>query len=259
MVRAHVATVLGRAADPADVPVLSDLYRRSSVDSFPDAAINALDALSEIAKASAPGKARAEGDFLRSARQPSDYVVRRWAEDNWPAAAAKWGPAWPINTGRSPLDYRDIVRRFLLPSSPERAVHVFLEVDQKGTVEIELLGYEAPLTVANFLALVDRHYFDRLRFHRVVPNFVVQDGDPRGDGNGGPGTTIRDEPNRRRYENMMLGMALSGPDTGGSQWFVNLSPQPHLDGTYTIFGKVVAGHGTLTRVLQGDQIRTIRR
>ena len=136
---------------------------------------------------------------------------------------------------------------------------MFLEVDQKGTVELELFGYEAPLTVANFLALVDRHYFDRLRFHRVIPNFVVQDGDPRGDGNGGPGTAIRDELNRRRFEGMMLGMALSGPDTGGSQWFVNVSPQPHLDGTFTVFGKVVAGHGTLLRVLQGDLIRTIRR
>ena len=259
MVRAQAAAALGRAADPADVAALAGIVRMSAADSFPDAGINALEALAGIAKATPAGKARVESEFLRTARRPDDYVVRRWAEENWPEAAARWGPAWPISTGRSALDYREIVRRFLLPTSPERAQHVFLEVDQKGTVELELFGYEAPLTVANFLALVDRHYFDRLRFHRVVPNFVVQDGDPRGDGNGGPGTTIRDEPNRRRFEGMMLGMALSGPDTGGSQWFVNTSPQPHLDGTFTIFGKVVAGHGTLLRVLQGDLIRTIRR
>jgi len=259
MVRAQSAAALARAAAVSDVPALTEMFRRAAADSFPDAAINALDALNAIAKASPEGKSRAEGEFLRNAHRPDDYLVRRWAEDNWPAAASRWGAAWPITTGRSPLDYREIVRRFLLPTSPERAPHVFLEVDQKGTVEIELLGYEAPLTVASFLALVDRHYFDRLRIHRVVPNFVVQDGDPRGDGNGGPGTSIRDEPNRRRYENMMLGMALSGPDTGGSQWFVNLSAQPHLDGTYTIFGRVVAGQGTLLRVLQGDLIRTIRR
>ncbi|HEX5819084.1 MAG TPA: peptidylprolyl isomerase [Gemmatimonadales bacterium] len=259
MVRAQAAAALGRALDPADVPALAGIVGASKGDSFPDATINALEALAGIAKATPAGKARVEGEFLRTSRRPDDYVVRRWAEENWPEAAARWGPAWPIATGRSALDYRELVRRFLLPTSPERATHVFLEVDQKGTVELELFGYEAPITVANFLALVDRHYFDRLRFHRVVPNFVVQDGDPRGDGNGSPGTTIRDEPNRRRYEGMMMGMALSGPDTGGSQWFVNVSPQPHLDGTYTIFGKVVAGHGTLLRVLQGDQIRTIRR
>jgi cyclophilin family peptidyl-prolyl cis-trans isomerase/HEAT repeat protein len=259
MVRAHAAAVLERAADPADVPALAGIIRAAAPDSFPDATINALEALSAISRSSAAGKARVDAEFLRTSRRPDDYVVRRWAEENWPEAAARWGPAWPIVTGRSALDYREIVRRFMLETSPERATHVFLEVDQKGTVEIELLGDEAPLTVANFLAQVDRRFFDRLRFHRVLPNFVAQDGDPRGDGNGGPGTTLRDEPNRRRYEGMMLGMAHSGPDTGGSQWFVNLSPQPHLDGTYTIFGKVVSGHGTLLRVLQGDQIRTIRR
>jgi cyclophilin family peptidyl-prolyl cis-trans isomerase/HEAT repeat protein len=259
MVRAEAAAVLARAADPADVPALAGIIRAATADSFPDATINALDALSAIAKASPAGKARVGTEFLRTSRRPDDYVVRRWAEENWPEAATRWGPAWPITTGRSALDYREIVRRFMLANSPERATHVFLEVDQKGTVEIELLGYDAPLTVANFLAQVDRRFFDRLRFHSVIPNFVAQDGDPRGDGNGGPGTTIRDEPNRRRYEGMMLGMALSGPDTGGSRWFVNLSPQPPLDGTYTIFGKVVTGHGTLLRVLQGDQIRTIRR
>jgi cyclophilin family peptidyl-prolyl cis-trans isomerase len=87
----------------------------------------------------------------------------------------------------------------------------------------------------------------------------VQDGDPRGDGFGSPGGAIRDEINRNRYEGSMLGMALSGPDTGMSQWFITLSPQPHLDGTYTVFGKVVAGTTTLLRVTQGDVIRTVAR
>jgi cyclophilin family peptidyl-prolyl cis-trans isomerase len=125
-------------------------------------------------------------------------------------------------------------------------------------MEIELLGPEAPMTVANFLRLVDRRFFDGNRWHRVVPNFVVQDGDPRGDGFGGPGGAIRDEINRHRYDGPMLGMALSGPDTGSSQWFINLSPQPHLDGTYTIFGRVTGGLASLARITQGDMIRTIR-
>jgi cyclophilin family peptidyl-prolyl cis-trans isomerase len=132
-----------------------------------------------------------------------------------------------------------------------------VDVDQKGVIEIELFGADAPLTVANYMRLVQAHYFDRLRFHRVVPNFVAQDGDPRGDGNGSPGYAIRDEINMNRYMTPMVGMALSGPDTGGSQWFINLSPQPHLDGTYTVFGRVVNGQGTLQRVVQGDMIRTI--
>ena len=97
------------------------------------------------------------------------------------------------------------------------------------------------ITVEHFLDLVDRHFFDGNRWHRVVPNFVVQDGDPRGDGWGGPPGTIRDEINRVRYDAPVLGMALDGPDSGNSQWFINLSPQPHLDGTYTVFGRVVRG------------------
>jgi cyclophilin family peptidyl-prolyl cis-trans isomerase len=94
---------------------------------------------------------------------------------------------------------------------------------------------------------------------------VVQDGDPRGDGWGGPplagapvhAWAIRDEINPVRYAGAVLGMALSGPDTGNSQWFVNLSPQPHLDGTYTVFGRVVR-RGGLDRITQGDSIVAIR-
>jgi cyclophilin family peptidyl-prolyl cis-trans isomerase len=138
--------------------------------------------------------------------------------------------------------------------------HVVIDTDQRGELEVELYGPEAPLTVANFLRLVDRRFFDGNRWHRVVPNFVVQDGDPRGDGFGGPGESIRDEVNRLRYGSKpMLGMALSGPDTGSSQWFINLAPQPHLDGTYTVFGRAVGNLGALGRITQGDMIRTIRR
>ena len=92
-----------------------------------------------------------------------------------------------------------------------------------------------------------------------MPNFVIQDGDPRGDGSGGPGTVIRDEINRRRYDRGALGMALSGPDTGGSQFFITHSPQPHLDGGYTVFGHVVTGWDVLDLIVQGDRIRRIAR
>jgi cyclophilin family peptidyl-prolyl cis-trans isomerase len=92
-----------------------------------------------------------------------------------------------------------------------------------------------------------------------VPDFVVQAGDPRGDGWGGPGWSIRDEVNPVRYGAFTVGMALSGPETGGSQWFITLGPAPHLDGTYTVFGHVYAGQGILLRLSQGDLITSIHR
>jgi cyclophilin family peptidyl-prolyl cis-trans isomerase/HEAT repeat protein len=129
---------------------------------------------------------------------------------------------------------------------------------ERGLVDLELFAVEAPLTVYNFITLARRGYFDGQAFHRVVPNFVVQGGDPRGDGNGGPGYAIRDELNRWRYLRGTLGMALSGPNTGGSQFFVTHSPQPHLDGGYTVFGRMTAGGPVLDRIVQGDRIVRIR-
>jgi cyclophilin family peptidyl-prolyl cis-trans isomerase len=121
-------------------------------------------------------------------------------------------------------------------------------------MELTLFVADAPITVHNIVDLAKRGYFDGQRFHRVVPNFVVQGGDPRGDGNGGPGYAIRDELNRRRYGRGTLGMALSGPNTGGSQFFVTHSPQPHLDGGYTVFGELIEGGDVLDRIVQGDPI-----
>ena len=117
---------------------------------------------------------------------------------------------------------------------------------------------EAPTTVLSFLQLVRRGYYDGLVWHRVVPDFVAQTGDPRGDGWGGPGYTVRDEINRRRYVRGAVGMALSGPDSGGSQFFVTLSPQPHLDGGYTQFGQVVEGQEVVEALRQGDRIVSVR-
>ncbi|HEX5635305.1 MAG TPA: peptidylprolyl isomerase, partial [Gemmatimonadales bacterium] len=120
-----------------------------------------------------------------------------------------------------------------------------------GTMEWEFFTDKAPQTVRNFVTLAKRAYFDSTRFHRVVPDFVIQDGDPTGTGSGGPGHTIRCEYNDLRYETGMVGMALSGKDTGGSQWFVTLSPQPHLNGRYTIFARVTRGLDVAKRVTQG--------
>jgi len=124
---------------------------------------------------------------------------------------------------------------------------------------MDLFARDAPITVNAFLQLVDRRFFDGQVFHRVVPNFVAQTGDPRGDGWGGPGYALRDEINRHRYERGTVGVALSGPDTGGSQFFITVSPQPHLDGTYTAIGRVIAGMDVVDLITRGDRIQTIRR
>jgi cyclophilin family peptidyl-prolyl cis-trans isomerase len=129
----------------------------------------------------------------------------------------------------------------------------------KGTFTIDFLPEDAPLTVDNFIKLARAGYFNGLEVHRVVPNFVMQDGDPRGDGNGGPGWSIRCEINMVPYERGAVGMALSGKDTGGSQWFVTHSPQPHLDGGYTVFGKVnETGMKVVDNIVRGDKIINVR-
>jgi cyclophilin family peptidyl-prolyl cis-trans isomerase/HEAT repeat protein len=123
-----------------------------------------------------------------------------------------------------------------------------------GSVLLELYREAAPFTVMSFLKLAGQQFFDGLKFHRVVPNFVVQGGDPRGDGWGGPGYSIRSEFSLLRYERGMLGMASAGKDTEGSQFFITHSPQPHLDGRYTIFGRVREGMGVIDTLQVGDEI-----
>lgn len=130
---------------------------------------------------------------------------------------------------------------------------------EKGSFTIDLMPEDAPLTVDNFIKLARSGYFNGLEVHRVVPNFVMQDGDPRGDGNGGPGWSIRCEVNMLPYDRGAVGMALSGKDTGGSQWFVTHSPQPHLDGGYTVFGHVSeAEMKTVDTIVRGDKITNVK-
>ena len=258
-VRSVAADVLGRHPDADDVDLLVQAYRRAENDPFNDARLSAVGALGAIAGASPTGRLRVATRFIGAVPRPDDYLVRRLAADTLPDAREAWGPALPIVTGRSAADYRDVARRWLAPAlTGQPNPRVTLETD-RGTLEIELLPTEAPLTVAAFIALVERRYFDGTRWHRVVPNFVVQDGDPRGDGWGGPGFVLRDEVNPMRYEVGTVGMALSGPDTGGSQYFITHSAQPHLDGIYSVFGRVAAGGAVLDAIAMGDRIRSIHR
>jgi cyclophilin family peptidyl-prolyl cis-trans isomerase len=127
-----------------------------------------------------------------------------------------------------------------------------------GTIEVLLDVVETPLTTASFIDLARRGFYDGLTFHRVEPGFVVQGGCPRGDGNGGPRYTLRCEIGQRPYGRGAVGMALSGKDTGGSQFFITLSPQPHLDGGYTLFGQVVSGMDVVEKLRPGDLIERVQ-
>jgi len=258
-VRSVAADVLARAPRTADVDALVDAYRRAEGDPFNDARLSAVAALGAIAKSGAQGRLRVVNAVLAAVRPSGDYLVRRAVAAHLADVAEAWSPPGPIATGRSDADYRDVVRRYLLPAlRGAPPLEITIETD-RGTLRVRLLPTEAPLTVAAFLGLVDQRFFDGLRWHRVVPNFVVQDGDPRGDGWGSPGFVLRDEVNPVRYQAGTVGIALSGPDTGGSQFFITHSAQPHLDGVYTVFGTVVAGTSFLPAIAQGDHIRSIHR
>jgi len=258
-VRSVAADILAARPAVGDVDVLVQAYNRAAGDPFNDARLSAVSALGAIARASADGRLQVATRFVGAVPRPDDYLVRRLAAERLPDAAAQWGPAAPVATGRTDADYRDVVRRYLAPAlAGQPAPRATIETD-RGALVVELLPDQAPLTVAAFLSLVDRRYFEGSRWHRVVPNFVIQDGDPRGDGWGGPGFVLRDEVNPTLYQVGTVGMALSGADTGGSQFFITHSPQPHLDGTYTVFGRVVSGATVLAGIAMGDRIRSIHR
>ena len=127
----------------------------------------------------------------------------------------------------------------------------------RGDIVLELYPRTAPKTVANYLALVGKGFYNNRVWHRVVPDFVIQDGCPRGDGWGSPGYEIRCEYNRLPFERGSLGMATSGKDTGGSQYFICQSAQPHLDGRYTVFGKVISGLEIVDQIQLDDSIRAV--
>jgi len=127
----------------------------------------------------------------------------------------------------------------------------------RGNIEIQLFAESAPLTVWNFVQLTEKGFFDRLTFHRVVPNFVIQGGDPRGDSWGSPGYAIRSEFNQRHFLRGTVGMASAGKDTEGCQFFITHSEQPQLDGRYTVFGQVTSGMDVVDAIQEGDVMELV--
>jgi cyclophilin family peptidyl-prolyl cis-trans isomerase/HEAT repeat protein len=247
VVRGAAARGLATIKAPNATEPLLEAIKTAQADGLYVARSAALDALTALDPAAAKSA-------LQAALNDKDWAVRVRAADNLrkldgAADVSSMRPA-PASTipEMAPIDTL---------IAPQYSPQAYIDTS-KGTIQLELAVLDAPRTVANFMALARRNYFRGVQLHRVVPDFVVQDGDPRGDGEGGPGYTIRDEINQRPYLRGTVGMALDWADTGGSQFFITHSPQPHLDGRYTVFGQVIAGMDVVDRLQQWDTIDRIR-
>ncbi|MDX9701799.1 MAG: peptidylprolyl isomerase [Candidatus Auribacterota bacterium] len=128
----------------------------------------------------------------------------------------------------------------------------------KGDIRLELYEDDAPNTVANFINLIEKGYYDGLKFHRVISDFMIQTGDPTGTGTGGPGYTFKDEVNNRKHTTGTLSMANRGPNTNGSQFFITHKPTPWLDGKHTVFGQVLEGQDVVDKIAQDDKMTSVR-
>jgi cyclophilin family peptidyl-prolyl cis-trans isomerase len=159
------------------------------------------------------------------------------------------------------LDGKPVIARPPAPptNAPPRLPPTVVRLETtRGRIRVRLYVDDAPRTSANFVQLVRRRFYDGLTFHRVVPDYVSQGGDPRGNGSGGPGYMIPCEINPRRYGEGVMGMALAGRDTGGSQFFFTHAPEPQLDGRYTAFGEILDGREVAFSLVEGDVIVSAR-
>jgi cyclophilin family peptidyl-prolyl cis-trans isomerase/HEAT repeat protein len=246
-VRIAAANALATLKVAAAAQPLAEAYRRAANEDSYTARAAALGALARL-------DAAAARPVLMEALKDRDWAVRvrALALLKEQKVTDQNEAIRPATAGRSVTDpeWQAVV-------SPRFSPRAFIDTD-KGTIELELAVIDAPLTVANFIALARKGFFRTNSIHRLVPDFVVQAGDPRGDGEGGPGYTIRDELNELPYLQGTVGMALDWEDTGGSQFFITHSPQPHLDARYTVFGRVVNGMDVVDRLVQWDVIRNVR-
>ena len=247
-VRAAAANALADLKVAAAVQPLADAYRRAAAESSYTARAAVLGALARLD----PAAAR---PVLIEALKDRDWAVRVRAltllreqkvtgqdEAARPATAGRVGHRSAVAGDRGPAVLAARVHRHRQGHDRNRARGARCSADRRPASS-RWRGRDSSANVA---------------IHRVVPDFVVQAGDPRGDGEGGPGFTIRDELNELPYLRGTVGMALDWEDTGGSQFFITHSPQPHLDARYTVFGRVVAGMDVVDRLVQWDVVRNVR-
>jgi HEAT repeat protein len=248
VVRAAAARAIGQLKPEGAADVLTQAVAYADRDSMYVARAAALTALADFGLPAADGPlSTALGDHDWALRLKAAELLRKL--DPSRNVDAKIRPA-PTRYDQSTYSSMDVI-------APKFSTELFIDTD-KGTIQVSLAVLDAPLTVRTMIELARSGYFAGVPIHRIVSNFVVQDGDPRGDGEGGPGFTIRDELNERPYLRGTVGMALDWADTGGSQFFITLSPQPHLDAKYTVIGTVLAGMDVAEKLVQGDTIRGVR-
>jgi HEAT repeat protein/cyclophilin family peptidyl-prolyl cis-trans isomerase len=250
VVVASVCDAFGEIGEPRAAGQVRQIYEKWKDHAESDVQIVALETLRKLSAVGAL-------EVFREALFDEDYRVR---DAGYEALKELWGHS--LADSLRALSLIALSPPTEVPGGYNASVSSYTGeaaiVTDRGEIVIRLLGTEAPNTVENFVRLAEEGFYDGLTFHRVVPNFVIQGGCPRGDGWGGPGYTIRCEINRRHYLSGSVGMALSGKDTGGSQFFITHSPQPHLDGRYTIFAEVVRGMEVVESTERGDRIQEVR-
>jgi cyclophilin family peptidyl-prolyl cis-trans isomerase/HEAT repeat protein len=244
-VRATAAALIEEMVEENNLNVLVRALAESKDDKANDAKLVILTALSKY-------KSEKAIEAIKTSLDDRDHLVRRHAVDllRQMGAGDFSDRIGIVQTGHDKLFYQRVAAR--QNKKITATIHT-----AKGRIKLELFPQDAPGAVDSFITLARKGFFNNLTFHRVVPNFVIQGGDPRGDGEGGPGYQIRCEINQRPYTRGAVGMALSGKDTGGSQFFITHSPQPHLDGGYTVFGQVTSGMEVVDRIARGDLIKKV--
>jgi cyclophilin family peptidyl-prolyl cis-trans isomerase len=248
VVRAAAATGLGDLKATAAAAPLAEAFKAAQRDNTYVARAAAMGALAKLG-------ADVARPVLEEALQDRDWAMRVRAAALIKEIGAGEPPPEAIRPAPAERSLTEADWKFSV--APRFSPHAYIETN-RGIIEVELAVLDAPMTVASFMDLARRGFFNGVAIHRVVPDFVVQDGDPRGDGEGGPGYTIRDEINQRPYLRGTVGMALDWRDTGGSQFFITHSPQPHLDARYTVFGHVVNGMDVADRIEPMDVIQRVR-
>ncbi|MFB3853362.1 MAG: HEAT repeat domain-containing protein [Vicinamibacterales bacterium] len=247
VVRMAAARALGQLKPPGAFERLSSAYTRWASDETYVARAAALASLAAIDPEGArPILEKALGDREWAVRIRAAELLAGSAQQADVARRIRPAPSRPAEEYSAP----ELV-------SPSVTPHVYIETS-KGTIQLELYVLDAPQTCRSFIALARKGYFNGVPIHRVVAGFVTQDGDPRGDGEGGPGFTLRDENGERPFLKGTVGMALDWRDTGGSQFFITHGPQPRLDGQYPVFGRVIDGMDVVGRLQQWDTIESVR-
>jgi cyclophilin family peptidyl-prolyl cis-trans isomerase/HEAT repeat protein len=243
--RATAAELMGELKPADGAALLAAAYARGDSDSAYAARLAAVEAIASYGDAAV--------DTLRRALSDREWPVRVRA-----AALLRAGGVADAQAERpAPLRWPAAFFESDALLHPAYSPRAFVET-RHGVIEVQLELVDAPLTVSTFVEQVRSGLFNGLRVHRLVAGFVVQTGDPRGDGTGGAGYTQRDEFSPRPFLRGTVGMAHAGPETAGSQWFIVTSPQPHLDAKYTAFGRVVGGWDVLDRLEADDVVERVR-